>query len=95
MGTCPHWSITTGGGADSMANTEFTWVITMIDNVKNSLHVTYHAVQPKHLGRYLAEFSYRFNRRFQLHRLVSRLAWAACHTPPLSYGLATLAEVQG
>lgn len=93
--TCPHWSITTGGGADSMAITEFTWVNTMIGNVKNSLHGTYHAVKPKHLGRYLAEFSYRFNRRFQLDRLVSRLAWAACHTPPLPYRLATLAEVQG
>ena len=93
--TCPHWSITTGGGADSMAITEFTWVNTMIGNVKNSLHGTYHAVQPKHLGRYLAEFSYRFNRRFQLERLVSRLAWAACHTPPLPYRLATLAEIQG
>ena len=57
-----------------MAITEFTWVNTMIGNVKNSLHGTYHAVQPKHLGRYLADFSYRFNRRFQLDRLVSRLA---------------------
>ncbi len=91
---CPHRSITTGGGPKSMSNAEFTWVNTMIGNVKNSLHGTYHSLQPKHLGRYLAEFSYRFNRRFELNRLVSRLAWAACHTPPLPYRLVTLAEVR-
>ena len=92
---CPHRSITTGGGHKSMSNAEFTWVNTMIGNVKNSLHGTYHAVHQKHLGRYLAEFSYRFNRRFDLSRFVSRLAWAACHTPPLPYRLVTLAEVRG
>ena len=92
---CPHRSITTGGGPKSMSNTEFTWVNTMIGNVKNSLHGTYHSLHPKHLGRYLAEFSYRFNRRFDLNRLVSRLAWAACHTPPLPYRLVTLAETRG
>jgi hypothetical protein len=42
------------------------WVDTMLDNVSNAIHGTYHAVKPKHLPRYLAEFSYRFNGRFHL-----------------------------
>jgi hypothetical protein len=41
----------------------------LLGNVKNALLGTYHAVHPKHLPRYLAEFCYRFNRRFDLGNL--------------------------
>lgn len=91
--TCPHWSIATGGGPSSMDRTEFTWVNTMLGNVKNALHGTYHAVRKKHLGRYLGAFSYRFNRRFELGSMIERLAYVACRTAPLPYRLATMAEV--
>ena len=40
--------------------------------------------------RYLSEFCYRFNRRFDLAALVPRLIVAAARTPPLTYRLATL-----
>jgi hypothetical protein len=46
----------------------------VIGNVKNALHGTHHAVSGRHLPRYLAEFCYRFNRRFQLHTMVDRLS---------------------
>jgi hypothetical protein len=46
----------------------------VIGNVKNALHGTRHAVSGRHLPRYLAEFCYRFNRRFQLHTMVDRLS---------------------
>jgi len=36
----------------------FTWVNTMIGNVRNSMLGTYHAINHKHLPRYLAEFCY-------------------------------------
>jgi transposase-like protein len=91
--TCPHWSIATGGGPASVEKAEFTWVNTMLGNVKNALHGTYHALQGKHLGRYLGEFAYRFNRRFELDRMVDRLAYVACRTAPLPYRLAKMAEV--
>jgi len=52
-------------------------------------------MNPKHLPRYLAEFCYRFNRRFKLDALVERLARAALVTPPLPYRLATMAEGHG
>lgn len=40
------------------------WVHTMIANAKGILRGVYHGVSSKHLGRYLAEFCYRTNRRF-------------------------------
>ena len=92
---CPHYSMTTGGGPASVEVPQFNWVNTMLGNVKNSLRGTYHAVRSRHLGRYLGAFSWRFNRRFELERMVQRLAWAVCHTPPLPYRLATIAECHG
>jgi len=91
--TCPHWSIKTGGGSSSIETPEFTWVNTMLGNVKKALHGTCHAVREKHIGRYLGAFSYRFNRRFVLGSMIERLAYVACRTAPLPYRLATMAEV--
>jgi hypothetical protein len=65
----------------------------MIGNVKNAMHGTYHAIRGKHLPRYLDEFSYRFNRRYDLAGMLARLATAAAHTPPIPYRLVKLAEV--
>jgi ribosomal protein L37AE/L43A len=85
---CTHTAIVTGGGVP--ADDRFRWVNTMLGNVKNALHGTYHALRPKYLQRYLSEFCYRFNRRFDLAALVPRLLFAAARTPPLPYRLATL-----
>jgi hypothetical protein len=93
VNTCPHWSLATGGGAASVEEPSFAWVNTMLGNVKNALHGTYHAVRGKHLGRYLGAFSYRFNRRFSLDQMVDRLAYVACRTAPLPYRFAKMAEV--
>lgn len=38
----------------------------MLANVKNNVLGTYRAVRPKHVPRYLAQFQWRFNRRFDL-----------------------------
>lgn len=72
----------------------FKWVNVMIGNIKNSLHGTYHKISQNHLPRYLAEFSYRFNRRFELDKLVDRLAYVAMRTPPMPHGLLKLAEIR-
>ncbi|WP_319548644.1 IS1595 family transposase [Desulfogranum marinum] len=72
----------------------FKWVNIMIGSVKNALHGTYHHVSPSHLPRYLAEFCYRFNRRFELHTMVDRLAYVAMRTPPMPQRLLKLAEVR-
>ena len=90
-----HHPQATGGGPDSVRNPAFLWVNTLLGNVKNALHGTYHAVREKHLPRYLAEFSYQFNRRFQLEDLLPRFVYVTLRTPPLPYRLAKLAEDHG
>mgnify|MGYP000444467178 CR=1 FL=1 len=92
---CLHTSIVTGGGPDCVTLEEFTWVNTMIGNVKNALTGTYHSVSKKHLPRYLAEFCYRFNRRFQLEDMIPRLAYVAVRTPPMPMQLLKMAEAYG
>jgi hypothetical protein len=47
------------------------------------MHGTYHQASAPHLPRYLAEFSYRFNHRFGLAAMLTRLGQAAVRTPPM------------
>jgi transposase-like protein len=90
-GIC-HKSIVTGGGYESMKIPAFSWVNIMLGNVKRSLHGTYHAVSQKHLPRYLAEFCYRFNRRFDMGHMISSLARAAINSKPIPQHRLKLAE---
>jgi hypothetical protein len=92
---CKHISIVTGGGPQSVTREEFTWINTLIGNVKNAIKGTYHAINPKHVPRYLAEFCYRHNRRFQLHNRLPRFAYVALRTPPMPRRLLKLAEAYG
>jgi len=43
--------------------------------------------------RYLAEFEYRFNRRYDLAAMMPRLLWAGARTTPMPYRLLKLADV--
>lgn len=88
-----HQPIVTGSGPSSVQIPEFHWVNTMIGNVKNAMRGTYHHASANHLPRYLAEFCYRFNRRFELAAMLPRLGYAAVRTPPMPYRLLKLAEV--
>jgi transposase-like protein len=92
---CVHIPIVTGGGPESVKHEEFTWVNTMIGNVKRSIDGTYHKIGERHLPRYLAEFCYRFNRRFKMGDMVVMLASAAVRTPPMPMRLLTLPEQSG
>lgn len=88
LASCQHTPIVTGGGVPS--GPHFVWVNTLLGNVKNALHGTYHALRAKYLQRSLSEFCYRFNRRFDLAALVPRLIFAAAPTSPPPYRVATL-----
>lgn len=79
---CIHQAIITGGGIESVKEEAFLWVNTMIGNVKNAITGTYHSVSLTHLPRYLAEFCYRFNRRFELDKLLPRFMYIALRTKP-------------
>jgi len=93
--SCTHEPIITTSGVPEYDEFKvFRWLNTMIGNVKNAIHGTYHAVSEKHLPRYLAEFCYRFNRRFKLGDMINRLAFVAMRTPPMPQRLLKLAEIR-
>jgi len=87
-----HQPVVTGGGYRSMALPDFQWLNTVIGNVKTSLRGSYHQASGKHLPRDLAEFCYRFNRRFDPASMLPRLGRAALNTPPMPHRLLVLAE---
>lgn len=82
-----------GGGKASVKRPEFRWVNTMLGNLKTALNGTYHAIDhAKYADRYLAEFAYRFNRRFDLAAMVPRLLYAAVSTPPQPLSVLRVSE---
>jgi hypothetical protein len=88
-----HDRTVTGGGTASARLPQFRAVNTVLSNLKTALAGTYHAVKfAKYAHRYLAEFQYRFNRRFDLRRIFARLVVAAVQTPPQSRRVIRLAE---
>jgi transposase-like protein len=82
-------------GSKAVQDSVFKWVNTMLGNIKSSLTGTYRAIRPKHAPRYLASFAYRFNRRYDLAAMFTRLTWVGLRTPPMPYRLLKLAEVYG
>ncbi|MFT4801328.1 MAG: hypothetical protein ACI93N_001099 [Flavobacteriaceae bacterium] len=61
----------------------FRWVNTLISNTKTAITGTYHGFKiSKYAHSYLAEAQYRFNRRFNLERLVTRLLYACVQNDP-------------
>jgi len=88
---CSHSFLISGGRKSAEAPT-FKWVNTALGNIKSALSGTYRHHDPKHAPRYLAEFQYRFNRRFDLAGMLTRLAFASVRTPPSPYKLLKLAE---
>jgi hypothetical protein len=62
---------------------QFKAVNTVLGNVKTAISGAYHAFAfSKYAHRYLGEFAYRFNRRFDLASLTDRLIVAAAGTAP-------------
>jgi hypothetical protein len=46
----------------------------------------------EHAPPYLAEFEYRYNRRYKPKAMIDRLAYVAARTPPMPYALLKLAD---
>jgi len=57
-------------------------VNTLLGNIKSAITGTCRWVSPKHAGRYLAAYEYRFNRRFDLAAMLDGLARAVIHATP-------------
>jgi len=86
-----HVPFTIGPWLRSEKMPRFKWVNTVLGNIKSAITGTYRAVR-SHAGRTLAEFEYRFNRRFDLAAMIPRLGYAAVRTPPMPYRLLILTE---
>ena len=61
------------------------WAHTVFGNLKTWLRGTFHGVSPKHLQRYLNEFVFRFDRRWQETELFIRVLHRALDTAPCPY----------
>lgn len=76
-------------GVPARAAEILPWVHIIISNLKAWLLGTFRGVSPKHLPRYLLEFSYRLNRRGIADRLFFFLTRRAAHGTPLPYSRLT------
>jgi hypothetical protein len=89
---CVHQPIITQSGRRAALTSAFKWVNTTLGNIKSAITGTYRAIHYKQVPRCLAEFEYRFNRRYDLAAMMPRLAYIALRTPPMPYHLLRLAE---
>jgi len=78
-----HEPVVTGSGKNAVHL--FPWVHTLIANVKGNIRGVYHGVSEKHLPRYLAEFCYRFNRRFWEDQMFNRMVAACLSTQTITF----------
>ena len=92
---CIHQPIVTGSGRKAALTPAFKWVNTTLGNIKSAITGTYRAIRDKHVPRYLAEFEYRFNRRYDLAAMMPRPGTIAVRTLPMPYRLLKLAEDTG
>ncbi len=60
------------------------WINTITSNLKRYLLSTHHGVFPKYRKAFLAEFSYRFNRRYWTYQAFDRLLYACIIAHPVS-----------
>ena len=89
----PH---VTGGGAASDKHPSLVAVNTALGNIKTSLSGTHHAFGfRKYAHRYLDRVQYLFNRRFNLRKVLDRLARAASQALPCPLRTVRAAEPAG
>ena len=67
-----------------IAHEQLKWINTLTSNLKRFLLSTHHGVYPKYRKAYLAEFAYRFNRRYWPEQSFDRLLYACIHADPVT-----------
>jgi ribosomal protein L37AE/L43A len=81
--TCSHEVIIHGTGKQSAQHPRFLAINTLLGNLKMWMNTTFRGFKTGHYAmRYMAEFQYRFNRRFDLAALMPRLLHACAGQPP-------------
>ena len=82
LGGARHQATVTHGGKAAVQLPQFRAVNTLLGNLKTAIAGTYHAFRfAKYAHRYLAEFQYRFNRRFDMKTILPRLLLALLAAP--------------
>jgi transposase-like protein len=71
------------------------WVNTVLGNLKTAITGTHKAIRRPYVGRYFAEFQFRFNGRHDLKGLFTNLLAAAAGAGPRTHADITLAYEQG
>ena len=67
-----------------LAHEKLKWINMLTSNLKRFLLSTHHGVYPKYRKKYLAEFAYRFNRRYWPEQIFDRLLYACIHADPVT-----------
>lgn len=67
-----------------LAHEKLKWINMLTSNLKRFLLSTHHGVYPKYRKSYLAEFAYRFNRRYWPEQIFDRLLYACIHADPVT-----------
>ena len=63
------------------------WTAISNANIDHWLSIPWCRQESGRKSRYLAQFAYRFNRRYRHEEMIPRLAWVALRTPPMPYHL--------
>jgi len=89
-----HDRIVTGGGSASAKHPEFQAVNIMLGNLKTAIAGTYHAFRfAKYAPRYLAEFQFRFNRRYRMAEMLPAMLRAILAASPCPLAAVRTPEV--
>ena len=67
-----HTAITRGRASRRIVDPRFRWVNIALGNIKGAIAGTCRAIRPRHAALYLAAYEYRYNRRFDLGRMIFR-----------------------
>ena len=84
-GAYSHRAIRTSSGPGAARVASFKWVNTTLGNIKSAITGTYRKIDPDHAERYLASFSWRYNRRHQLQTTIPRFVHGAARTSLMPY----------
>jgi hypothetical protein len=88
-----HERHVTGGGKASVKLPQFKAINTLMGSLKTAISGSYHAFDFAKYAHRLAEFQYRFNRRFNMKIILARLLGALVAAPPSSERVLRAAEV--
>lgn len=88
-----HEPIVTGSGKQACEIPQLRAVNTVLGNLKTAIAGTYHAFKfAKYADRYLGDYQFRFNRRFDMAKLMHSIIRAVLASKPTPLAVLRMAE---